>query len=409
MRNFFLILFFASQFISAQDIVVKSLQTYLNNNEELAPIIDYNQEYEQRITINFDVATQNSPNLIIVFKFCNQNWEPYNNIFLTDPSYDTEYNLWLYELPSNVKEARYHYSGQFPNENVRFSFSGKWKFFIMESYNRDNIIAEGKFVVVHKSKIRLRPSITRSRAENEMPGNSELGRTFILKTDFVLPDSLYPNLVKGMEIIENRKIEYPYIINRDFNTENKFVDWNGSNRFSFLIRDLKPGNNYRTLNLRNKSKYQYPSGDAQFGGIETSNFYKFIRDDNQGASIIDHYNSDDAQYLNIRFRIRPPEEVTAPIFLVGSFNNWVVSPEYEMYDKDGLLSLIVQLKRGIYDYQYVTAEYKNDKISNIDWNVLEGNFWETDNIYNIFLYYRNPDKGGFEEIIAYKKISSRGT
>jgi len=80
-----------------------------------------------------------------------------------------------------------------------------------------------------------------------------------------------------------------------------------------------------------------------------------------------------------------------------------------MYDKDGLLSLIVQLKRGIYDYQYVTAEYKNDKISNIDWNILEGNFWETDNIYHIFLYYSNPDKGGFEEIIAYKKISSRGT
>jgi len=71
-----------------------------------------------------------------------------------------------------------------------------------------------------------------------------------------------------------------------------------------------------------------------------------------------------------------------------------------------MMNLSLQLKRGIYDYQYVTGEVAGDHIENINWEILEGNFWETRNEYFIFLYYKTIEKGGYDKIIGYKKIMS---
>ena len=68
------------------------------------------------------------------------------------------------------------------------------------------------------------------------------------------------------------------------------------------------------------------------------------------------------------------------------------------------MNFSVQLKRGVYDYQYVTGKIVNDRVENIDWEILEGNFWETENEYYIFLYYQTVEKGGYDKIIGYKKI-----
>ena len=64
----------------------------------------------------------------------------------------------------------------------------------------------------------------------------------------------------------------------------------------------------------------------------------------------------------------------------------------------------IPLKRGIYDYQYVAAETINGEIVNPDWLVLEGNTWVNSKEYDIFLYYNEQDKGGYERIIGYKRI-----
>ncbi|HSR17744.1 MAG TPA: hypothetical protein VLM39_06585, partial [Ignavibacteriaceae bacterium] len=60
-----------------------------------------------------------------------------------------------------------------------------------------------------------------------------------------------------------------------------------------------------------------------------------------------------------------------------------------------------------YDYQYVAADAVNNRIKNEDWIVLEGNFLETENLYHIFIYYNDPNYGGYDRIIGYKVILSR--
>ena len=88
-----------------------------------------------------------------------------------------------------------------------------------------------------------------------------------------------------------------------------------------------------------------------------------------------------ATYLNVTFSIRPPEDVYRDIFLVGAFNDWLLSDDYKLRAEEGIYSLTIPLKRGIYDYQYVVADEINSSIFNPDWLVLEGNTWNNKKVY----------------------------
>jgi hypothetical protein len=77
-----------------------------------------------------------------------------------------------------------------------------------------------------------------------------------------------------------------------------------------------------------------------------------------------------------------------------------------MQNSGGIYTVTTELKRGIYDYQYVTAIDNGNSIDNVDWYSLEGNFWETSNDYYIFVYYKSLKNGGYDQIIGYTKINS---
>ena len=403
--NFFLIFLIAVSVNYANGTEIKSLRVYSSNDQIEFPVIDHSDKSKSSITIDFDVQSEFMPNFNIVFKFCDADWNPYDNPFLSNQMYNTETILWFDELPQNVRGARYHYNGSFPNNNVTFPFSGNWRFYIVDSQNRDLIYGSGKFFVVYP-EIKLNVQVAKEGLQGEMNDLASSGRTIAIKTNFVLPDSLYSSNVTRVEIITNRKFNYPMIIDRNSYTADRFYEWNGSNKFTFIARNVRPGNEYRIADIRDVGKYNKPPVFAHFGEIETSNLFTKGRRDFNGASYLMDYRNSDADYLRVIFRIRPPEQIKSSIFLVGSFNNWKVSPEYEMYDDNGMMNISVQLKRGVYEYQYVTGQIVNGVVENIDWEILEGNFYETENEYNIFLYYASVEKGGYDKIIGYKKIKT---
>jgi hypothetical protein len=174
-----------------------------------------------------------------------------------------------------------------------------------------------------------------------------------------------------------------------------------------MIRDIKPGNEYRQTDLRNTNKFQSGNVKAQFDGIEYPRFDKFGRKDLNGGEELTNYNNDYADYLNVTFSFRPADNFYGNIYLTGAFNNWQVLPAYQMINDGGLYNKTIELKRGIFDYQYVIADFINGEIKNQDWVQLEGNFWETENVYHIFIFYQDPDFGGFDRIIAYQKLTSK--
>lgn len=405
-RNLLILFFFAYLFpVSASntEIEIKSLRVYCGNEETSFPIIDFTSNDEKNITIDFDVQTASYPNLIIQFKFCDSNWKPYDNQFLQNPLYSTEYNLWLDKIPNGVKGARYHYSGSFPNNNVHFPFSGKWMFFITDSQNKNLVYASQKFFVV-KPDVKLNVQVNRETMQGSYGDKANLGRTLAIKTSFALPDSLFPANVRKIEIVKNRMIASPIIVDRNMNNQERYYEWDASRKFSFIARQLRPGNEYRQIDTRNITNYPTETVDAKFGEYDQSDLYTKHPRDFNGSSLLLNYRNPNADYQKVVFKLKAPESITKPIFLVGSFNDWKLLPEYEMFDDKGMMNFSVPLKRGVHAYQFVAADYSGNKIVNADWEILEGNFFETENEYFIFLYYQSPEKGGYDKIIGYAKI-----
>jgi len=384
---------------------IKSLKTYNSYSQSSFPIINYAENSNLFITIEFDIKAVQQPNLNIVFRFCDKNWKPYNSLFLANQGKNIEYNLSFSILPSPIVGARYHYKGIFPNKNISFPFSGKWQYFITSAYDTTKIYASGKFIVV-KPIVPLRITLQNRSLEGVISENNAFDRTFKIGTSFSIPDSLYSGWVENVEIITNQKIYYPIIIPKTYSNPNRYFVWNGTNDFKFIVKNIKPGNSYRQTDFRNINLFPPPVINAQLDKFDVSRFYKKGGKDLFGGGILTNSQNSYADYMTVNFALIAPENFKNGVFLVGAFTNWKVLPRFKMKDYDGLYKIGIILKRGEYDYQYVTGEIKNDNVVNINWLVLEGNFWSTRNEYRVFVFYKEPKKGGYDRIIGYGKIIS---
>jgi len=386
-----------------QDITVKSLIAYPENDETAPPVIS-----GSRLVIEFDIHADYLPQLSAVFRFCDKDWKPSSNLFLANHGHNIYSNLSYFVLPAAVKEARYHYKESFPDKRgmISFPFSGKWRYYITDSYDTSRVYGSGKFIVIN-GEVPMHVTLKKEKLEDKIYFPTELAYTFNITSEFNLPEKLYPSFVDHVEIIENHKMDYPYIVDRNFNTNQRQYYWNGDRKFTFTARDIQPGNEYRQTDIRDYNKFTGETVKAQFDGIEYSRFFKEGYPDLNGGKILMNHKNDYATYENVVFSIRPPNEPFGDIFIVGAFNNWEVLPEYKMNDQGALYSITIPLKRGVYDYQYVTGEIKGNKVTDIDWYTLEGNSWDTSNYYYVFLYYNDQDLGGYDHIIGYAKIYSK--
>jgi hypothetical protein len=398
-----LIAFLPALLIAQQDITVKSLIAYPGDNVTELPVISGN-----KLTIEFDLQSDHVPQLSIVFRFCDRNWNPDGNLFLANNGYNIYSNIDYAVLPATVKEARYHFRGSFPDNGgqISFPFSGKWRYYITDAYDTSRVYASGKFVAI-TAELPMSVTLSKEKLEDKTYFPAQLAYIFNITTEFNLPEKFYPAFVDHVEIIENHKTDYTYIIGRSFNTNVRQYYWNGDRKFTFIARDVRPGNEYRQTDIRDYNKFSGETVKAQFDGLEYSRFYKEGPPDLNGGEIFLSYKNDYATYKNVVFSIRPPDENYGDIFLVGAFNNWKVLPEYKMNEQGGVYSITIPLKRGIYDYQYVSGQISGNSVNDIDWYTLEGNSWDTSNYYYIFLYYNDPDLGGYDHIIGYAKIYSK--
>ena len=392
-----------NNFIFSQEMIVKSLKVYTTENEIALPVLTGGN----KLVIEFDVQSEFTPNMNVVFRFCDKGWTPTQNIFLFNPSYSTAYFLNFDDLPVTVVEdANYHHKSTYPDDRdqVRFPFSGKWRFYLTDTQDSSIVYATGKFYVV-ENIVDMDIKMQRDELSDKNYWPVELAKRFSLSSDFYLPEEFYPAFVDRIEIIDNQRTYYPIEVDRKTNTVFRFYKWDANRHFTFTARDIPAGNEFRQVDIRDPDLYYGRDVPAQIDGLEYSRFFlNYEKSDLNGGKIYENYRDAYSTYHNVTFSIRPPDDVYGNIFLVGAFNNWLLSPDYQLYNSEGIFSTIVTLKRGIYDYQYVVGDLENNEIINADWLILEGNTWTNRKEFDVFLYYNEQDKGSYERIIGYKRV-----
>lgn len=408
MKYFFclsLLILVCPALIYSQNVEIKSLKTSTTDNNTSFPVLTNSE----RLIIEFDVAAVYPPNLNILFIFCDKDWNSTDNIFLLNHGKNVAYFLNYKNLPNTVEGANFYYNNTFPDRDgyVSFPFSGKWRYYIVDSQDQSKIFADGKFIVITDDIVELQPDIKNKEMDDKNYSPIDFGNVFWITVSFELPDGLFPNFVSHVEIIQNHKADYPYIIDRSFTNNLRIYNWDANTKFSFTARDVFPGNEYRQVDLRDINKFTTSEVQAQFEGFETTRYFRSGRRDLNGGFIHSKYDDPFSTYMNVKFSIQPASIPGGEVFLVGAFNNWEISPKYKMSETAGIYSITIPLKRGIYDYQYVVAQQSYNGIVNADWLQLEGNSWGTINEFTTLLYYKDPDFGGYDRVIGYSRFTNR--
>lgn len=132
------------------------------------------------------------------------------------------------------------------------------------------------------------------------------------------------------------------------------------------------------------SQYQDQNGAYFIGNAETRG---------------DVLNSD---YLNAHFFLNVPKVTDGDVYVIGAFNNKVLTDSNHMRYDDTLggYSLDIMLKQGFYNYQYYV-----DNPGNNDPYRFEGSYYQTENQYEIFAYVR-PIGGRADLLVGYTSIFS---
>src|SRR5690606_8248513 len=117
-----------------------------------------------------------------------------------------------------------------------------------------------------------------------------------------------------------------------------------------------------------------------------------------GVENIDYNDPLAADYLEVNFTLESAK-VEGEVYVAGGFNYWNLDENNRMqYDATNqAYTASILLKQGWYDYQYVVDG------SGLSPMHFEGSHFETENLYEIFVYHR-PFNLNADVLIGYVRL-----
>jgi hypothetical protein len=173
----------------------------------------------------------------------------------------------------------------------------------------------------------------------------------------------------------------------------------GGNEFRFFdLRSLlNPGRNVARVVKTVKPYEVYIERDKS----RSDEVYSQLPDMNGGfiPANLDYPDAAFTNYAYVNFTLAAPKHYTGNVYVTGAFNYWNLNEVNKMrYDTiTNEYAARILLKQGWYDYQYIVQS------PNVPAYILEGSHFETENLYEILVYYR-PFQPQADLLIGYLRL-----
>jgi hypothetical protein len=141
-----------------------------------------------------------------------------------------------------------------------------------------------------------------------------------------------------------------------------------------------------------------------------SNGYELVNDLNGNYTIENRTAGESflqTDYANVLFILEQDQPFeNEDVYVFGALTDWQLKPEFKMQYDDDSKSYYCNplLKQGYYNYAFLVVNA--DTFQPSEDNDQEGNWHETDNVYNVFTYYR-PFGGNYDRLVSVGGVDSR--
>ncbi len=351
----------------------------------------------------FDCLDLSQQGFRIKIYHCNADWTRSD---LNEIEYLSEYNdvpIYDYQNAFATKIPYHHFSIDLP----KVKMSGNYVVVVYRNRNEQDIVLSQRFMVF-QSSVAIAANVR--FANQTQQRNTHQALQFSLSYtgyEILDPKTDLQLVVRQNFQTMNHPPLQPFMID-NFNQKISYQFFNGENVFA-------GGNEYRLFDARStQQKLVNIAGlhqedretaldlylDAPQEGlpyVDTKDF--------DGMYAIDHYETNqgntNADYVQVHFRLKTEPSET-PIYVVGAFNQWQCNSQSQLQYNElkHWYECTLQLKQGIYNYQYITEMVGKKRIN------LDGNHAQTQNTYEIFVYHR-PVGGRADALVGYVRINSR--
>lgn len=413
MKSFFILVFttlsvvFIAQSQTMEDLVndpdyIKSV-TFNKEPEYMLPVFVIGEP----VAIEFDDVIGDEADYYYQFEHYDYNWQPsrlFKNEFLDGID---DMRIFNYRNSFTTLQSYSHYTLSIPNRFTRgFKVSGNYMIHI---YNDNRELVFSRKFMIMEEKAQVGVEIKRARDIKYINTQQRVQYTVdSQEINFINPaDNLKTVIIQNSDIqtalydikpqfnLGNRQ-EYRY------DTETSF--WAGNEYLNFENRDFRsPNQNIDYVRKKDLYEAYLFVHKPRYG-----NEYTFFPDINGNYLVTTLDNEDNAvqaEYVNIHFSLLPTFNLPpdASIYVMGNYNAFQLQPENMMIynEKRGMYEAKILLKQGFYNYRY-TVVYNNGEQ---DPGFISGNLWQTENIYTVLAYYREPG-GRYDRLIGQGAASS---
>jgi len=390
-----IIFLFVVATFSAQNI--KSIQLFNPQTNDETPVIKFGEQ----LILSFDDLQNSSTIYKYTIKHLDRNWQD-DGLFFTEFAKGVmSANIQDFAYSFNTYQKYTHYTLSFPNEKIQPKISGNYELIVYKDSaskplfkKRFCIVEDGANLGINVSRFNdgKKPNVNQRVEVIAVPNRSDILSNlnsislnviqnnnfnqgiFDVKTNSVIGNKL---LFQQMNLVFPGNNEFYYFDNKIINQAYDMiaaVDNNDEGNHTYL-----------------HSVWAYPL-DYQYQPDVNGAFY-FRRND-MG---IERDANTEGDYSWVYFSL-DSEKMDKELYVLGAFNDYLPSEESKMIYDENYKKYIakIYLKQGFYNYILATK----DESGYLNLGEINGSFWQTENLYQAFLYYA-PFGKNYDGLIGY--------
>ena len=382
---------------------VKSLQAVVNQ-DWLSPTV-MRLKGNDVLHIGFDELSHDYHRYVYRLEHCEADWTTSEELFETDWLEGFNHNVIdNYERSINTTVPYTHYWLQIPNDRCRLKLSGNYRLHIAEDGDEEDI-ATVEFMVTEQSMaltmgVSTNTDIDVNQSHQQVRFGLQYGNHLVTNPEDQIQTVVMQNARKNTW---RKNVRPSYVSQNGLEWQHKMeLIFDGGNEYrKFEILDPS----HPTLGIEHTS-WDGTNYQAQPYISEPRLNYIYDEDANGAFYIRNSDNRENdfaSDYVWVNYRLKAPQLQNGRIVINGRWTTEEPGTYFMNYDEtQGLYTASILQKLGYYSYQYLWL--KDDGTLHL--LPSEGNFYETENRYQILVYFKGTGERTWR-LTAYGQIIMR--
>ncbi len=363
----------------------------------------------QQLVLSFDDLAGDLKNYSYTLIHCDASWRPSNLIENEYLDGFFEERIYDYRQSFNTIQAYTHYTTTIPGRDVRPKISGNYLLKVYEDGMADQPTITRR-IMVFEQLVGIDGYVKRATLIGDRDTKHEIDFSILhpalpVTNAFseikvvIMQNGRWDNAITDLKplFLKDKELEYDYEDVNTFYAGNEFR--------TFDIRTIRMQTQWVDRIIRSPGGYTAVLTPSRNRSTEKYS----IENDINGRFLIRYQEGRDddleGEYVDVKFTLKQRVMPTGNLYVFGALSDWRVDNTNKMTfnEDEEAYELLLNLKQGYYDYEYVFVE---DGKNRIDETVIEGSHYETRNEYHILVYFR-PVGARFDRLVGFSRLESR--